>query len=221
MLPQMAVNNVRAAYMYETGDRDVFNNSLDGQWFGIGAFLPPGYVSPKQEIFACPTWKHEYYCSIRPDSGEWRLPGWYETVKNGGYKTVAGGYVLNSAAYYQDHYSQKSHGRFGMVGRDTAREDPTKSFYGGVIDHITALIMCNQMSLESDSGNCHKRRGVNSAFYDGHVRWIPTPNSIIDLLIASDTWHCGVQVYGSRIDTHNGGTGGYWGYATWFDNNNK
>jgi prepilin-type N-terminal cleavage/methylation domain-containing protein/prepilin-type processing-associated H-X9-DG protein len=220
MLPQMAVNNVRAAYMYENGDRDVFNNSLNGQWFGIGAFLPPGYASPKQEIFACPTWRYEYYSSIRPASGEWRLPKWYENWKNGGYNTVTGGYILDSAAYYQNVSSQKSHGRFGMVGRNAAYEDPQKSYYGGVIEHTTALIMCAQMSLENDNGTCHNRKGVNSAFYDGHVRWLPTPKAIIDLFIASDVWHNAAQVYGSQAGTHNGG-GGYWAYATWFDQNNK
>ncbi len=144
-------------------------------------------------------------------NGEWKLPAYYATAKATGNTSFVGTYILNSAQYYSvlTDATTLSKGRFGMPGRSGSFWTPDKTFYGG-IDHVTSLIQCHTDGFGKAAVGAHEKRGVNTTYIDGHVRWVIFPYRLVAGWLAESS----MRDYGNQDDRPGRGP---WSYATFAD----
>jgi prepilin-type N-terminal cleavage/methylation domain-containing protein/prepilin-type processing-associated H-X9-DG protein len=121
-------------------------------------------------------------------------------------------YYLGGDSYKNDNSNVGKDGRFGYPGRSCGFHDDLAPYYNGGkgLPHLTSLYECYFNATGTNAGKknyaCHGAKGLNSAFYDGHVSWITMPVSI-----CSSWW-----------DTARGNIGdsarkGVWAYVTYAD----
>ena len=135
--------------------------------------------------------------------------------------TLSGTYTYMGMYYYKGGDSYKNDdsnlgkdGRFGYPGRSCGFHDDKASYYNGGngLPHLTSLYQCYFNATGTNAGKknyaCHDAKGLNSAFYDGHVNWVPMPVSI-----CSTWWDT------ARGNTYDSARQGVWVYATWADSN--
>jgi prepilin-type processing-associated H-X9-DG protein len=132
----------------------------------------------------------------------------YDQVKAGGTPTISGSYCLNSNPYYRTPVNNRSKGKLGYSGCAGAYWNPDKNWYGSV--NITSLIHCNLRSLDKPDSGAHQDKGLNCTYYDGHVKWLPTPASTLVVWNGtSNAW-----TYGSAC-TQDGN--GLWAWSSYMD----
>ncbi len=183
----------------------------DPRWFGIGQLMEGKYLPPNR-VVTCT----DFY-TTRSNSFEkldgFELPEKYEAMVMGGYAYIEGSYVLNTIPYYDlgdsaAVASNRSRGKIGKPGRNGGWHSP-----GPAVPHITAYIMClSGIQLgaagHSDLGPTitHERKGVNVTYIDGHVAYLPIPDSVWRSLLYSNSF---VSTGGD-----NRGNRGFWPWAS-------
>jgi prepilin-type N-terminal cleavage/methylation domain-containing protein/prepilin-type processing-associated H-X9-DG protein len=211
MPPTNGWNNVRGQEYYNNGYAAFEGTTITHPaWWGVGLFAGVGYMPPN-EVFNCPDYHSTEWSDIYKDD-VFRFKEMYDTIKAGTVKTTSGAYCLNSQAYYEtsSYYpGNRSKGKLGFSGfPGGARNDPDKSWYGYVA--ITSLIHCNLRKLDDPNDGAHQDKGFNCTYYDGHVKWLPTPPSTLAVWSGNSA----ISTYGSSYTTSGNG---YWPWSSYMD----
>ena len=122
---------------------------------------------------------------------------------------LGGTYAYGGFHFY---YGAPADGRIGEPGHNGGYHDTPAPYYnGGQGIPMTSYYQCRFNATGTNAGlptyACHGARGLNSAFYDGHVRWVDIP---ID--IAAAWWD---TVRGN--DEGGSDNKGVWPYVSWVD----
>lgn len=218
--PHNDFNNVSGQYWSGWGcyeQADPVLGQISFHWWGPGLLMSENYMPPS-EVFECVDFRFPsnaaegggYYNRYTSLSGKFQLPQLYQEVQGNIALKILGSYVINSSPYYT---SGKSRGRLGVPGRNGAYNDPDNAWYGPVAQ-MTSLVQCLDPGYFNSDGTenkwgAHRKKGINCAFIDGHVKWIPYG-------VNEHTYFFTHKGY----DSANYGTlpkAGIWPYATWYD----
>jgi len=90
---------------------------------------------------------------------------------------LGGTYAYGGFHFY---HGVPANGRIGEAGRNGGYHDTPAPYYnGGQGLPMTSYYQCRFNATGSNAGNpgfaCHAAQGLNSAFHDGHVRWVDIP----------------------------------------------
>ncbi len=179
------------------------------QFYGIGLLYVQGYLRSGQSII-CPS----------PLSDMAQYPFGYSSgsilaalldsrVANPVQSAVAGTYVYGGGHFY---IKAQAGGHIGEIGRNGGYHDSPAPYYNaGKGIPQTSYYQCRFNATGTNAGNakyaCHETEGLNSAFADGHVKWIRIPVSV-----AAAWWD---TVRGN--DEGGGDNKGIWPYVSWAD----
>lgn len=184
------------------------------QFAGIGKLYANGYIQ-SGGIVLCPHANEGYAYSeatLKTELDKRVVTTSALTTMNGTYSYMGMYYYKGGDSYKNDNSNLGKDGKIGFPGRSCGFHDSLATYYNGGngLPHLTSLYQCYFDATGTNTGKknmaCHDAKGLNSAFYDGHVNWIPMPANI-----CAGWW-----------DTQRGNIGdsarkGVWAYATWVD----
>ncbi len=120
-------------------------------------------------------------------------------------------YYIKGFPYYCD-----AEGRFGIRGTQCPGENPDLLEYGTTPrKKMSSLIQCNipggAYLIRNNSSSTHHAMGINSAYYDGHVKWVPLSTRLV---AAWQSVNAYPWIYGTAWIDHGKGL---WPYATYME----
>ncbi len=185
------------------------------QFAGIGKLVEAGYMQGGATLL-CPhpndgyAYSDPVYLKAELDK---RLVTTSALPSMGGTYAYMGMYYYKGGdAYKNDNSNLGKDGKFGFPGRSCGFHDDKAYYYNGGkgLPHLTSLYQCYFNATGTNAGKktaaCHDAKGLNSAFYDGHIGWIVMPVNI-----CASWWDT------ARGNTEDSARKGVWAYVTFVD----
>ena len=181
--------------------------STDGnrQFYGVGMLAAGDYI-PVSEGLLCPASPPAAYPYVGTAAD-------LKTAFDSGVTNPNGTGACAITYMYGGYFFYiGSGGRIGEKGMNIGPFDAAAP-YGGTGIPATSLYQCRFDATGTDAGNidnaCHNAEGLNSVYYDGHVKWVNVTTSI-----AATWWD-----YKRGNSGKDGGYGGQgiWPYACYAD----
>ena len=200
-----------------TGTDGRFNNQYYGnikrypvdsamrQFAGVGLLPDGGYIQAGGAIICPGTDPNGYW------NNSTRMRDTFASIMNGTSYTsnIDSDYAYGGGFYYSsDSSNLAKDGRIGYSGRKDGTSETSAPYKtSGVL--ITSYYQCSFDAVGSNAGKTsfanHDAKGLNSVFYDGHVKWITMPLSVCAGWWASNT--SAGNYYSLNI----------WAYVSWVD----
>lgn len=184
-------------------------SSARNQFAGIGMLPEGNYIQAGGAIICPGTQPNAYWNNSN------RMRDTFASNMNGTTTSaIDGSYTYGGSFYYSSSDKNLAkNGFFGYPGVNGGSGEAKAPYYNNNpkgIPHITSLYQCKFDAVGSNAGKTalgnHDAKGLNSAFYDGHVNWITMP-----LSVCAGWW-----------DTSSGNSyalnmTGIWTYVSWAD----
>ena len=183
-------------------------NSSMRQFAGVGLLPDGGYIQAGGAIICPGTQPNGYW------NNSTRMRDTFASIMNGTPYTsnIDSDYAYGGGFYYSsDSSNLAKDGRIGYSGRKDGTSETSAPYKtSGVL--ITSYYQCSFDAVGSNAGKTsfanHDAKGLNSVFYDGHVKWITMPLSVCAGWWASETSYGNSYSYNMT---------GIWTYVSWAD----
>ncbi len=183
------------------------STTVQKQFYGIGMLVEGNYIQAGAAIICPGTQPNGYWNNPN------RMRDTFASIMNGTPygSAIDGSYAYGGDFYYSSHSSNMAKdgriGNSGELGGTGETVAPYKT--NGVL--ITSYYQCNFNAVATNAGKTtqanHDAKGLNSAFYDGHVSWITMP-----LSVCSGWW-----TSTSLGNSYSANMTGIWAYVSWVD----
>ena len=170
------------------------------QFMGIGMLAAAGYISVGEGLL-CPSSPPAAYPYVGTVTG---LQAAFDSGMTNPSGTGSTSITYVNGLYF---FYTVGGGRIGRPGQNIGYHDSSAPYYNsGSGIPATSYYQCRFDATGTDAGNtdnaCHNAEGLNSAYYDGHVKWITIPPYI------AGTWW-------DYRRGNSGKDGGYGGQGIW------
>ncbi len=174
------------------------------QFYGVGALYEHGYLKSVETIICTvPYSGYTYRADTLAAAMDSRMINPVQSAIPGTYAYGGGHFYINATAG----------GRIGLIGRRGGYHEIAAAPYynSGKGIEQNSYYQCVFNATGTNAGNvtqaCHKALGLNSAYTDGHVKWVTIPVGV-----AASWWDA---VRGN--DSNGQDNKGVWPYVSWAD----